>query len=97
MSLSESADVDGSALQLLCLRGRRHHYRAPAISPRTAVQQTQRLGNPTGVLMVFQSYGFAVHLGVGIHARMLPASHRNCSKLLAGGAKVVHVPAGHLR
>ena len=74
----------------------RHHDRHRAIALLAAVQQPQRLDDPTRALVVLQRDRLLVEPGVRVRGGVLAVGHRDSTEVLGGGAVLVHVaPRGH--
>jgi hypothetical protein len=70
------------------------HDRHRPVAFLTAVEQVQRLDDPAGLLVLGQRDRLAVEPGVRVRRGVLPVRDRHPAEVLAGRARLVHVPAG---
>ena len=93
-ALGNGGNVDGPVTHVLCPLGGGDNDCSPTIGFEAAVEEVEGVIDHTGVLVVFDGHGSAVHDGPGVHVGVLAAGDGDGAEVRAGGAILIHVASG---
>jgi hypothetical protein len=93
MALAHPEDIDGGFLQVACALGRGDDYAKGAVGNEAAIEQVERLRDPSRVMVILEGQRFVVELGHRIHVGPLPLGDRYRAHMIVGGAIQMHVAA----